>query len=96
MTEKHLALAACEEFRGTKRVLLRDVGREKKTQRQVVRMLRVRYDKLLANYLRIKDTTYEAWIEHGPKAELDELIEAARDPDVWDRLVETYDKRPRA
>lgn len=45
-------------------------------------------------YLRIKDTTYEAWLEHGPKGELDEVLEAARHDHVWDRLVEIYGKRP--
>ena len=30
---------------------------------------------------------------HGPKAELDEIIEAAVVPAVWDRLVETYEQR---
>ena len=67
---------------------LRRVAAEQQTQRKAMTALRRLYDKLLATWLRREGTTYEAWLEHGPKAEYDELVAAAEVPAVWDRLVD--------
>lgn len=93
MTERQLAEAARVDFCHTKRALLRDVARERRTQADVVKKLRRRFAIAQSKFLKAEGTTYATWLEHGPKAELDELLEAARDPAVWDRLVETYEAR---
>lgn len=84
------AIAARADFSTTKGLLLRDVGKERITQRDVLLRLRNRYDRMLRAYLREQGTTYEAWCDHGPKGELDEVLAAARDAAVWDRLVDKH------
>lgn len=80
-------------FVALKRTHLRRVAAEMSTREIAVRTLRRRYDLMTSAFLRVPGTTYADWLEHGPKAELDELLAAASDPAVWDRLVETYDAR---
>ena len=94
MTQAESAQYSRTEFIDTKRVLLRDVGRDRITQRDVLLRLRRRYDQLLQRFLREPGTTYAVWLEHGPKDELDEVLAAARDAAVWDRLVDKYATRP--
>lgn len=69
------------------------VRSEKATQRQAMKALRRLYDKLLAAYLRGEGTTYATWLDEGPKPDWDELVHAAEDPAVWDRLLETIAQR---
>lgn len=88
-----IAKSAAVEFRATKAALLRDVAKEKRTQADVIKLLRKRYDHALKKYLREDGTTYRNWLEHGPKDELDELLEATRDPAIWDRLVDKHAPR---
>ena len=76
-------------FVESKLAQLKAVALERRSQKAVLALLRRRYDRLLAEYLRIDGATYALWLERGPKAELDELLSAAEDPAVWDRLVET-------
>lgn len=87
------AKVALDAFRALKRKLLEDHAKELKTKRQVLDGLRRKYDALLAVYLRTPCTTYDGWIEHGPKAEWEEVLAATHDEAVWDRLVETYGAR---
>lgn len=68
--------------------LLRQHAGELKTKGQVVKALKLSYDKLLTGHLRGQRATYKSWIELGPKPELDELVAAAEDLAVWDRLVD--------
>lgn len=76
------------DFRAVKGKVLRLVRLEQFTRREAIDTLRRKYVKLLAEYLRIEGTTYAGWIEHGPAQEWEEVLEAARDEAVWDRLVE--------
>jgi hypothetical protein len=82
------ARAALIDFRAAKAKALGGVQREQLTKREALEVLRRRYNKLLAEYLRIHETTYACWLEHGPSQEWEEVIQAARDDAVWDRLVE--------
>jgi hypothetical protein len=68
---------------------------ERKTKRQVLGTMRKKYEALRAEFLRITGTTYGDWIEHGPHAEWDEIIAAAADDGVWDRLTERCVARDR-
>jgi hypothetical protein len=87
------AKACAAEYRATKTALLRDVAREKKTKADVVKLLRKRYDYALKRFLHADGTTYGEWLEHGPKNDLDEVLEAQRDEAVWDRLVDKHAPR---
>jgi hypothetical protein len=80
-------------FATAKKGQLALVRTEQRTQRQVMKALRKLYDKLLAAYLRGEGTTYAAWLVDGPKADWDELVHAAEEPAVWDRLVEVIGDR---
>jgi hypothetical protein len=64
------------------------VAGEVRTPRQALASLRARYEKLTSAFLKEAGTTYDVWIEHGPKAALDELEAAARDDAAWDGLLE--------
>lgn len=68
--------------------VLDELAREQKTKRQVIDAMRRKYEGLRATYLRIPGTTYEGWLTHGPQPDWDEVIAAAADDAVWDRLVE--------
>lgn len=68
--------------------LFGELAGERKTKRQVIDSLRRKYEALRAAYLRINGTTYEGWRKHGPQDHWDEVIAAAADDAVWDRLVE--------
>lgn len=61
---------------------------ELKTKRQVLDAMRRSYEKLLAQYLRVEGTTYAGWSKHGAQPDWDEVVAAAADDAVWDRLVE--------
>jgi hypothetical protein len=61
---------------------------ERRTKRQVLDTMRKKYESLRATYLRITGTTYEGWIKYGPHAEWQEVLAAAADDAVWDRLIE--------
>lgn len=84
---------ACREFRKAKNTQLLAVAGERKTAKQAASALRARYDRLLLGFLGAPGTTYAAWLEHGPKADLDELVGALQDAAVWDRLVDGYAAR---
>lgn len=83
-------------FAGRKRILLAECAAERRTRMDVLVALERYYAKQTKDYLRLPDTTYAAWLEHGPLAELEEVRGAYRDDAVWDRLVETYARRDRA
>jgi hypothetical protein len=68
--------------------LFADLATEQRTKRQVLDSLRRKYEALRAAYLRITGATYDGWGKHGPQPEWDEVIAAAHDDAVWDRLVE--------
>lgn len=82
------ARTALAEFRATKGSQLKLVASEQRTQRQAMESMRRRYEALRAVFLRLTGTTYRMWTEHGPQHEWEECVEAARDPALWDRLVE--------
>jgi hypothetical protein len=82
------ARAALIDFRAAKAKALGGVQRDQLTKRETLEVLRRRYNKLLAEYLRIHETTYAGWLEHGPTQEWEEVLAAAKDDAVWDRLVE--------
>ena len=75
-------------FISTKLAQLLAVGREQRTQREAIAAMRRKYVRLLADFLRVDGSTYGIWLELGPKPEWDEVLAAAEDPAVWDRLVE--------
>lgn len=87
-----LAESMRSRFAAHKRSLLRAVAQERKTPSEVLDSLERLYTKLCTAYLRTDGTTYGDWLEHGPRAELDEVREALRDDAVWDRLVERHAK----
>ena len=82
------AKAALIDFRATKAKQLKLVGLERTTKRKAMDSMRRQYEKLRAAYLRTAGTTYQAWCELGPHAEWEEVLAAAGDDAVWDRLVE--------
>ena len=65
-----------------------ELAGELKTRRQILDSMRRKYEALRAVYLRVTGTTYEGWSKYGPQPEWDEVIAAAADDAVWDRLVE--------
>jgi hypothetical protein len=67
--------------------LFRQHAGELKTKRQVLDSLRRSYETLRAKYLKVTGTTYDGWKQHGPQPEWDEVVAAAHDDAVWDRLV---------
>lgn len=90
---KKQAAIAVEAFRATKGKELRAVAEERRTRRQAIETMRKKYEALRKVYLKAPLTTYDGWTQHGPGAEWEEVLAATRDDAVWDRLVETYDKR---
>lgn len=89
-TAINLAHIACGFFVKTKRRLLRAVAAERKTPREVEALLERLYARQERAFLAAKGTTYRQWLEHGPRAELEEVREARRDDAVWDRLVDRH------
>jgi hypothetical protein len=87
------AKVALDSFRAAKKRALKQVAEEKTTKRKAVDSLRRVYTSLCDDFLRVKGTTYQGWLDHGPKAELEELVAAAQDDAIWDRLVDTYEAR---
>lgn len=87
------AKAARTRFATRKVVLLEECAAERRTPTAVLLTLEKFYANQTRDYLKIAHTTYAAWLEHGPIAELEEVRAAYRDSAVWDRLVETYAKR---
>jgi hypothetical protein len=87
-TAVNLAGIARVFFVKTKRRLLRDVALERKSPRDVERLLERLYARQSRAFLATKGTTYGEWLEHGPQPELEEVRQARRDDAVWDRLVE--------
>lgn len=75
-------------FRKVKAKQLALVGAEQKTKREAIDFLRRHFLKLCAFYLRIPGTTYVCWLEHGAQSDWDEVVAAAADDAVWDRLVD--------
>jgi hypothetical protein len=67
--------------------LVRD---ERETMNGVVKKLRVKYSKLTDAFLRTEGTTYAVWLDAGPRVEWEEVLEATRDPSIWERLVERF------
>ena len=90
---KPLAASARAAFIRARNGQLRLVRAERRTMRQVLATMQRKYERLVHAYLRAEGTTYEVWLTVGPKRELDELVAAALDPAVWDRLVEMFDTR---
>lgn len=88
-----LAETATREFVEVKHKLLAKVRAEQITMNDVVAKLRRKYEQQTGVFLRETGTTYGTWLSHGPKREWDEVLEATRDSSVWDRLVDTFDKR---
>lgn len=84
----NLAHAMRGGFMKRKRSLLRAVGEERKTAREVLVELERRYRREVMRFLRTEGTTYADWLEHGPLCELDELREAVRHDHLWERLVD--------
>lgn len=82
------AKAALLDFRAVKGKQLELLRHEKRTKRQALDSMRKAYEKLCAEYLRIEGTTYSGWTDFGPAREWDEVVAAACDEAVWDRLVE--------
>jgi hypothetical protein len=68
---------------------------ERTTRRQTVEAIRRQYTKICDAYLRTSGTTYADWLAYGPKAEWDEILAAADDDAVWDRLVDRCVERER-
>jgi hypothetical protein len=91
-SRKH-AEAYRKRFVAQRDLALRMVRDEIKTQRQVLDSLRRGYERLRAEYLRIPCTREQEWQDVGPAPIWNELLEAARVPAVWDRLVDTFDTR---
>ena len=79
---------ARREFIALRNELLGQLAREQNTKRQVIDALRRKHEKLRAVYLRIAGTTYQGWLDYGTQPYWDEVVAAARDDAVWDRLVE--------
>lgn len=75
-------------FRSFKATTLADVARERLNKRKALDKMRRKFESLQAEYLRIPATTYDGWLKFGPKDEWDEVVHAAWDDAVWDRLVE--------
>lgn len=91
------AKAALDKFRAAKLRALTAVAEERVTKRGALKSLRSVYDRLLEDYLRAdRSTTYQGWLDHGPKGEWDELVAALSDDAIWDRLVDTYERRNHA
>lgn len=82
------AKAARAEYCKLKDKLLLWVGLERRTVADAIESLQLKHDKLCAAYLRIPGTTYAVWLSHGPRADQDELLCAAQDPALMDRLVD--------
>lgn len=79
---------ARRSFRTVKARQLALVAAEQRTKRQAIDTMRGAFEKLSRDYLKIIGTTYAVWETHGPKAEWEEVIEAARFDHVWERLLE--------
>lgn len=82
------AQPAQRTFLALRAELFTELAGERRTKRQAIDSLRRKYEALRAAYLRIAGTTYEGWRQHGPQDHWDEVIAAAADDAVWDRLVE--------
>jgi hypothetical protein len=76
------------EFRELKAAQLAAVHSERRSLRQAMDSMRRSYEALRAGYIRVTGTTIAVWDLYGPNREWDECIHAAREPSVWDRLVE--------
>lgn len=83
-------------FVARKQMLLRAVGEEMKTPAEAIKSLEKLYNRLTSEYLGADGTTYADWLEHGPRAELEEVREARLDDAVWDRLVDRFAKEQRS
>lgn len=93
---KHHANVALEKFRAAKGRALKLVAGEGTTRRAALESMRKLYEKLCETFLRAaSETTYSAWCELV-KPEWDELVAAAGDDALWDRLTETYERRAHA
>lgn len=79
---------AVSDFKDAKRRMFRLLLAEQRTKRQVLASLERTHGYLRATFLRGQGTTYQAWCDLGPKALYDEVVAAAEDDAVWDRLVE--------
>lgn len=75
-------------FSVRKEKALRKVGGEQLAPSDALSALEKLYAKQTAEFLRKRGTTYRAWLEHGPRGEIEELREARRDDALWDRLVD--------
>lgn len=82
------ARTANAEFRRIKADQLAAVAAEKCSKRHAIDAMRRKYEKLRTDYLKITGTVYSVWLTHGAQAEWDEVLAAAMDDAVWDRLVE--------
>ena len=80
-------------FAKRKASLLRAVACELKTPAQAMSVLERLYARQTREYLRASGTTYGAWLERGPRGELEELREARRHDAVWDRIVDRFAPR---
>lgn len=72
---------------------LKEVRGETRTKREALDFLRRLYVRLTDDYLRKPGTTYSDWLDHGPQREWHEVLTAADDDAVWDRLLERFDAR---
>lgn len=95
-TSRPHAREALASFRAAKARAIKAVAEEHTTKRGALKSLRAVYDRLLNDYLRADHgTTYQGWCELV-KPEWDEFVAALSDDAIWDRLVDTYERRNHA
>lgn len=81
------AQAACRAFAAVKRRTLKRVGLELLTKRDAITKLRKTFVRMQAAYLRLDGTTYSDWLG-SVQLEWLEVLVAAEDDAIWDRLVD--------
>lgn len=90
-----MARSARKNFCSRKELMLAAVASELRGATTVLVALERYYEKQTKDYLRSPATTYQAWLDHGPREDLEEVRAAIKDPAIWDRLVERYAERRR-
>jgi hypothetical protein len=87
VSSRAAAQYACSAFVAIKRRTLKRVAGEQLTKREAIEKLRRTFLSAQSRFLRLEGSIYSDWLETA-QLEWDEVLAAAADDAIWDRLVD--------